>query len=99
MDLQEFKTLPADRQREVLEEMRAQVDARLQSALNEVLYHDELEAALVPKISFKTVAPEYPETPPLRQGIDQEEYVRRIFRSDPGIKELRTADGNVYTRK
>src|SRR5216117_2519041 len=101
MNLQDFQSLSPDQQRETLQDMHRQIREKYQAAFDELCVHDQLEGSLLPKIEFKVAPPstDYPEAPPLRQGIDQEEYVRRIFRSDPGIRELRTADGNIYTRK
>jgi hypothetical protein len=92
-----YRSLPAEEKRQ----LNADLDQFFQQTFNEVVLQHRLQEELVPTIQFKkpTPAVEYPDIPPARQGIDQEEYVRRIFRSDPLIKELRTADGNIYTRK
>jgi hypothetical protein len=95
-----FKTLTAAEQREVMAAMNRQVEEKLERAYDQAKLHYELETSLVPAIQFKKPSPpvEYP-TPPLREGLDQEQFVRQVFRADGSIKEIRTADGSIYQRK
>jgi hypothetical protein len=94
-----FRTLSAEDQRTIMGDMNRQIEARMRASLDAIIYHEELESQLVPRIAFKSTPTPEPLDVPLREGISQEDHVRRIFRSDVGIKEVRCADGNIYVRK
>jgi len=94
-----FRTLPAEQQRAVMADMNRQIEARMKASLDEVFHRDELEDQLVPRIPFKAVPTTPPPEIPLREGSSQEEFVRKVFRSDVGIREIRTADGSIYQGK
>jgi hypothetical protein len=100
MTLAEFRALNPDEQRQVLADMDRRAREKIKESLDHFFLHEQLESELVPRIQFKKAPPTLePLEIPLREGVSQEEHVRRIFRSDVGIKEVRCADGSIYQRK
>ena len=87
MDLETFKTLPADEQRNVLAEMRARVN----QVIIEAAQADLLESTLVPHIDFKKTA----ELPPVP---DRDSAVRQLMAGDNSIEAVFTRDGVKYLR-
>lgn len=87
MNLEEFKNLDAETQRQVL----AERNQRIRRAMEEAAETAILEATLVPAIPVrKTTA-----LPPVP---NRDEAVRRLMAADSSIREIQTADGVIYRR-
>ena len=89
MNLETFRTLTPDQQRETLQEMHQRIQENYRAAFDELCVHDQLEASLVPQIQFKS--PSRVEISP--PTGDPEQAARDFFRQFPDTKSIRI--GNV----